>query len=139
MAAADRIHGKLGQVKLEKTGAATGGTVVASLNKWTLSLATDKVDVTAFQDTNKIYVTGLPDIKGTIGGWYDKTDKALFQMALGTVAGFLELIPSSLTPTDLWHGLAWIDASIDVAANGAVSIAGTFVAAGPWAMLPTIP
>ncbi len=118
---------------------ATGGAspvAVASLNKWTLDMTTDKVDVTAFQDTNKTYVQGLPDIKGTFGGWYDNTDMTVFDVALGTVAPFLKLVPNTLAPTHFWSGLAWLDASVDVSANGAVSIGGSFVAAGPWTLAP---
>jgi hypothetical protein len=132
-----RMYGDKGQIELEPTGAITGGTPVGSMNKWTCSFARDKADVTAFQDTNKVYVVGLPDIKGTIGGWWDSAESpALFGVALGDVAAFLTLIPSTLEPTFLWKGPAWIDAAIDVSATGAVGITGSFVASGAWAMEP---
>src|SRR5262249_44464334 len=135
MAASDRIHGSHGQVMMDKTGGATA-VAVASLNKWSLSMATDKVDVTCFGDTNKIYVQGLPDVKGSVGGFWDKTDRSLFEVAMGTVAASLKLIPSSLAATYFFSGLAWLDASIDVSADGAVSVSGDFVAAGPWTIAP---
>jgi hypothetical protein len=137
MAASDRIHGSHGSVKIDKTGGALA-VDVASLNKWSLSMATDKVDVTCFGDTNKIYVQGLPDVKGSIAGFWDKTDRTMFEIAMGTVSALLKLAPSTLDPTYLFSGLAWLDASIDVSADGAVSISGDFVAAGPWAMEPAI-
>jgi len=118
----------------------TGGTspeVVANLNKWTLDLARDKEDVTCFGDTNKQYVLGLPDIQGELGGVWDETTTPEFlRVALGDVPVMLELIPSTLTPTHMFKGLAYIDAGMDVDAQGAVTINGSFVAAGPWVLEP---
>lgn len=133
-----RFHGSKGQVALIDTSPAV---VLASLNKWTLDMARDRVDVTSFGDTNKVYVQGLPDIKGTIGGFYDAGDGGspagggnleLFDIAEGDEAVTLRLMPSTVTPERFWSGSAFIDASIDVAANGAVTINGSFVAAGAW-------
>ena len=45
----------------------------------------------------------------------------------------LELAPvDDLATTLNWSGLAYVDASIDVPANGGIAISGDFVAAGPW-------
>lgn len=137
MAASDRVHGMRGQVKMDKTGGATA-VAVASLSSWSLSFSTDKVDVTAFGDPNKIYVQGLPDVKGSVGGFWDKTDRTLFEAARGTTAALLELIPNTLDPTYLFTGLAWLDASIEVAVDGAVTVSGEFSAAGAWDMEPAV-
>jgi hypothetical protein len=135
MAAIDRISGDRGQIKVDPAG---GGAVVAvaSINKWTLSLAKELYKVTAFGDTNQVYTPGLPDISGNVSGFWDTTDRSLFTIALGTVAPFLHLIPNTLAPTYLFKGLAYLDASIDVGSGGAVTIAGQFKAAGPWVMAP---
>lgn len=138
MAATDRRHGSRGEVKIDPTGGASA-VAVASLNSWSLSMATDKVDVTCFGDPNKVYVQGLPDVKGSLGGFWDKTDLTLFDLAMGTVAALLKLIPSTLDPTYLFTGQAYVDASIEVSADGAVTISGDWVAAGPWTMEPTTP
>jgi len=131
-----RIHGSKGSVAL---GVGSPALVVASLNKWALNLARDRVDVTAFGDSNKQYVQGLMDVKGTFAGFYDAGagspldgNLSLFDAADGDVPVTLVLTPSDDAPTHYWTGLAYIDASIDVAANGAVTIAGSFAAAGPW-------
>ncbi len=137
MAAVDRVHGMRGQVKMDKTGGATAVTV-ASISTWSCSFATDKVDVTCFGDPNKIYVQGLPDVSGSVGGFWDKTDRSLFEAARGTTACMLELIPNTLDPTYLFTGLAWLDASIEVAVDGAVTISGDWSAAGPWDMQPAV-
>ena len=44
--------------------------------------------------------------------------------------------PSTLTPTHFWSGLAYLDAGMECAADGAVTISGSFVAAGPWSLDP---
>ena len=119
-----RYHGKQGQVKI-------GGAIVLSLNKWNLDLATDKEDVTAFGDSNKVYVQGLKDLKGSVSGWFDSSETALFVAADATTPITLELIPVSTTAIK-WAGPAWLDAAIDVPANGPVTVSGDFVAAGPW-------
>lgn len=134
--AGGRIHGSKGQMLMDPTGGATA-VAVADINSWTLNLARDTADVTAFQDTNKQYVTGLPDIKGTYGGWYNSVSyQVIFDAALGNIAVMLKLEPSSLDATNFFTGLAYIDAAINVPANGAVSISGNFVGAGPWTVNP---
>jgi hypothetical protein len=135
MAATDRIHGYKGDVKADKTGGATAVSL-ASINAWSASFATQKTNVTCFNDPNLVYVQGLPDIKGSLAGYWDKTDRTVFEVAFGFVAAMLELYPSSLDPTYYWNGLAWLDAAIDVKVDGAVTIKSDFVAAGPWEMLP---
>lgn len=121
---------------MDPTGGATT-VIVAALNSWTLDLKRDRADATCFGDTNKQYVQGLPDIKGDITGIWDETaSQVLFDQALGEVAAFLKLIPSTLAPTYFFSGLAYIDAAIDVKHDGAISIKGSYAAAGPWTMAP---
>jgi len=139
----NRMYGSKGQIKMDPAPPADPAPAVpvalASMNAWTLNMARNKADVTSFGDPNLVYVQGLPDIKGTLGGWYDSDDLAIFDAALGDVAVALELIPSTLMPTFLWTGLAWLDASIDVKATGAISLSGNFVAAAGWTRQPVGP
>lgn len=128
-----RRHGSKGQVLMDETGVAPGTpTLVASLNKWSLDMAREKAKVTAFGDTNHQYVQGLPDVKGSLGGWWDDEELRLFDVAQGEVAVILKLIPSSLAATAFFTGPAYLDASIEVGADGGVSISSEFVAAGDW-------
>lgn len=134
------MYGSKGEIKMDPAGGTGAAAVaVASMNSWTLNMARDKADVTAFGDPNKVYVQGLPDIKGTVGGWFDTDDVSIFDVALGDTSAWLELTPSSLFPTFLWKGLAWLDAAIDVKATGAVAISGNFVAAAGWVREPVVP
>lgn len=132
-----RQHGYKGQVLIDPAGGSTY-VAVASLNSWTLDMTRDLVDVTAFQDANKQYVQGLPDVKGTYSGWWDPTTTPteIFDVVMGSAAVGLKLVPSSLTATAFFSGLAYLDGSINVAANGAVAISGNWAAAGPWALAP---
>lgn len=134
MAAEDRIHGSHGSVEMDAAGG-VAYLVVASLNKWDLDISKDHVKVTCFGDANQVYVDGLPDIKGTYGGFYDPADGlVIFDVILGTVKPALKLLPSSLTPLVFFGGRATLDGKISVDAAGAVSIGGSFVAAGDWTL-----
>jgi hypothetical protein len=133
-----RIHGSKGKVELGSPPA-----LIASLNSFNLNMARDRVDVTAFQDTNKQYVQGLPDISGDYAGFYDAGagspdtgNLTLFDVAEGDESVLLTLTPSSAATTHYWSGLAFLDASVSVSATGAVTISGSFVAAGPWTRNP---
>lgn len=125
-----RYSGGKAVVEMGVGGAAVA--VVASLSQWSLNKATDKIDVTAFGDLNKVYVQGLPDIKGTLNGWFDSASDVLFDAAENASPSSLYLYPSSLLSGQYHYGPAWIDASITVDAKGACAIAGSFVAAGSW-------
>ena len=131
-----RIHGDRGKVEWDATG---GSTMVelGDTSKFTLNLTRDRVDATAFGDTNKQKLQGLPDFNGTLSAfWNLSTSPALFDVILGTVAPKLRLIPSRDEPTGYFEGLAYVDGSIDADVNGAVTIAATFDAAGNWTAAP---
>lgn len=134
-----RIHGSKGQVLMDPSGTIPGTpVVVASMNSWTLEMNRDRVDVTAFGDTFKQWVQGLPNIAGTLTGWYENTELDIFDVAQGDVAVALKLVPSSLASTHFWTGPAYLDASINVTATGAVSISSTYVGAGDWTREPVV-
>lgn len=121
---------------MDPSGGATA-VVVASLNSWSLDLSRDRADATCFGDTNKVWLQGLPNIEGEIGGIWNETESVpLFDVALGDIAAFLKLIPSTLAPTYFFSGLAYLDAGIEVAHDGAITVSGSFAAAGPWTMAP---
>ena len=130
-----RYHGNKGVVYGSITGTGTAINMV-SLSAWTLDMATDKVEVTAFGDLNKTYVQGLRDIKGTISGWWDSADDSLFDASESSDGMKLYLYPASTAATIYFYGPAFIDASINVSVTGAVSVSGNFVASGAWSRKP---
>lgn len=106
--------------------------IVESLNSWSYSAKRDRVDVTCFGDRNKKKVLGLPDISGGLGGFWNDLHPVLFDVADGTAPALLRLIPNKLQLAHFWEGPCYADASIKVDAKGAVSVDGTWDAAGDW-------
>ena len=129
--------GRDGLVKWDPTGGATGVALV-SIKSWTLSLATEKINVTCFQDTNRVYIPGMRDISGTLTGFWNSDDMSLVEATALTAPGMLQLIPHSNDPSALtpheFSGLAYMDAEIDTDVEGAPALSGTFMAAGPWTL-----
>lgn len=130
-----RFHGRTGIVYVSPTGTGTAVPAI-SLNSWSLDKTTDTVEVTAFGDLNKTYVQGLPDVKGSIGGFWDSVDDALFDATESTDGCKLYLYPSTTYPSAYHYGPAWLSASIAVSATGAISTTASFVANGSWGRRP---
>jgi hypothetical protein len=129
-----RYHGKKGVVYMSATGSGAAVTVVG-LNNWSLNMPTDKVEVTAFGDTNKQYVQGLPDVSGDIAGWWDDTSDQLYDASRSSDGVKMYLYPSSDVATKYWYGPAWVDFSIETGNEAGVSVSGSFVANGAWGQL----
>ena len=125
--------GRTGLVYLAIESATGVATSCIKLNSWNIDRATDKFEVTSFQDSNKTYVQGLPDVKGTISGFWDETETKPFGGAASSTGVKLYLYPDiTNSPTKYAYGTAWMDASITTPVNGAVSISANFVAAASW-------
>lgn len=129
-----RYHGAKGVVYMSTSGSGTASSLTGS-NSWTLNMATDKVEVTAFGDTNKQYVQGLPDVSGTISAWWDDTTDAPYDGSQSSDGVKLYLYPSSDATTKYWYGPAWVDFSIDTSNSAGISITANFVSNGAWGQL----
>lgn len=125
-----RYHGAMGRVMMSVSASTVA--VAVTMSAWTLNRKTDRVDVTSFEDSNKVYVQGKPDIQGTVSGFFESADDRLFDAAESTDGIKMYLYQSADALSLYWYGPAWIDASIEVPAQGAVSVSGTFAAAGSW-------
>ena len=123
-----RIHGRSGRLY---AGIASGGTAepITYLNKWSMDFSTDDVDVTSFGDTNKVYVSGLPDFSGSFGGFYDTATAQLYTAATDGVARKFYLYPDSSSTAQYWYGTATFDFSVTSGVGEAVAISGNFKAA----------
>lgn len=64
------VHGKGGAVKIGTPSA----TLVAAMNEWRLTSTADEVDITAFGDTDKVWMPGFKDGQLTFSGFYDDAD-----------------------------------------------------------------
>jgi len=125
--------GRTGAVYLAIESATGVATTCIKLNAWTLSRDTDTFEVTSFGDTNKTYVQGLPDLKGTISGSWDDSETKPFAGAASSTGVKLYLYPDiTNSPTKYAYGTAWLSASIETPVSGAVTISGNFVALASW-------
>jgi len=123
-----RIHGKSGRLY---AAIASGGSAepIAFLSTWTLDFSTDKADVTAMGDTNKVKVSGLPDATGKFGGWYDTATAQLYTASQDGVARKFYLYPDNATTGQYWYGTALFDFSISGGVSEGVAISGSIDAA----------
>jgi hypothetical protein len=125
-----RIHGRNGRVYMNL---ASGGTPepVAFLSSWSINFTVDKVDVTAFGDTNKIYVGGLPDAAGEFSGFYDDATTQVYTAAVDGIQRKFYLYPNNLTTSQYWFGAVLPDFKVNGAVSGAVEISSSWNAASP--------
>lgn len=130
------LSGRYGEVNYDPTGGATL-TPIASINAWKMSQKTDRIDVTCFQDVNRVYIPGMKDQSGDFSGYWNSAELTLFEAVDAPTPGMLELVPNTNEPGFSWKGLAYLDADIECAVNDAPKITGTWSAAGPWTFTST--
>ena len=125
-----RIHGRRGIVYIDVSAAGTGSAEpVAYLNSWSLNLSVDNAEVTAFGDTNKTYVAGLPDASGSYAGFYDTDSAQLYNAATGGEARKFYLYPDRTDTTEYFFGTGLFDMNIETPVGGGVTVSGDFSAA----------
>lgn len=126
-----RKHGNKGRFYMGIASDTAAAQPVAFINKWTLDFLTDKAEVTAMGDTNKIYVAGLPDSKGTISGWWDDATPQLYTAAQDGLPRRMYLYPSNDDNGKYWFGTILPDQSLSGGVSEAIGISGSFAAASP--------
>jgi hypothetical protein len=130
-----RYHGKAGVAYISVSATALASNI--TLTEWSLDQSTDVVETTSMGDSNKTYVQGLRDIRGTFSGMFDDTEyDTIFDAAESTDGIQVYLYPSSDAATIYWYGPAWLDASIRTGVSAAVEVSGNFVANGAWGRKP---
>ena len=103
---------------------------VAFIKSFSFNAATDKQDVTAFGDSNKVYVAGLPDASGDFAFWYDDATVQTYTAAVDGVARKFYLYPDFVTtPGQYWFGTFLPDFNVTAAIDGAVEGTGSWNAA----------
>ena len=123
-----RLHGRNGRVYMNLT---SGGTAepIAFLSAWSLSAETEKADVTAFGDSNKVYVAGLPDSSGDFSGFYDDGTVQTYTAALDGVARKFYLYPSTTNNAQYFYGTILPDFSVNTSVTGAIELSASWNAA----------
>ena len=86
------ISGRNGQVLWDPAG--TTPVEMLSLNAWVADFKTEYEDVTCFGDVNRVYIPGMKDAGGTLGGFFNSAELALFEAAEQDTPGLLKLVPS---------------------------------------------
>lgn len=128
-----RVHGRDGQFYVGVASSSATAEALPYVKKWSMSASTDRQDATAFGDTTKVYVGGLPDASGSFEGFYDTATTQTFSAALDGDARRVYLYPTTpSTAGPYWFGTAFFDFNIDTDVAGVVSINGTWSAATPF-------
>src|SRR6266566_5554752 len=125
-----RIHGRKGVIYMDIAGGGSASPLPFQA-KWSISFTVARADVTAFGDSNKTYVAGLPDASGDFSGFYDDATKQSYTAATDGIARAFYLYPSSATATQYWYGNILPDFKVDGDVNASVNVAATWVASGP--------
>jgi len=118
------IKGNAGSIKLSTN-------VVAEMKEWSVEVAQEFVDTTAFGDTMREQTATFASWSGSGSGSYDITDTS-GQLALQTawLAGTTVTPRFYVDTTHYYTGLAYVNASISAAVDGVVSVSYTFTSAG---------
>lgn len=126
-----RIHGRNGRVYMEVVSGAAA-TPLPFFASWSIKFETDKEEVTALGDGNKIYVAGLPDASGEFSGFYDDTTAQTYSAAVDGLARKFYLYPNTTgTPGtgQYFFGTVFPDFSVNGAVGGAVEVSASWNAA----------
>lgn len=120
-----RIHGRRGRVYL---AVASGGTAepIPFMSSWSINFETEKAEVTAFGDNNKVYVAGLPDASGEFGGFYDDATAQTYSAAVDGQPRKFYLYPSTLVNTQYFFGEILPDFAVEGAVDDAVSVTSSW-------------
>lgn len=120
-----RLHGRRGRVYL---AVASGGTAepIPFMSTWSINFETEKAEVTAFGDNNKVYVAGLPDASGEFGGFYDDATAQTYSAAVDGQPRKFYLYPSTLTNTQYWFGEILPDFAVEGAVDDAVAVTSSW-------------
>lgn len=124
-----RIHGRRGRIYLGIADDTAVATPLPFFATWSINFNVDKAEVTAMGDSNKIYVSGLPDASGQFAGFYDDATAQTYTAATDGLPRKFYLYPSTLTNTQYFWGTILPDISIDGGVGDAVKVSSSWNAA----------
>lgn len=123
-----RIAGRHGELYVDLTGSGAA-TPVPFLAKFSINFATDKIDVTAFNDANKVTIASLPTTEGDFSGFYDNATPQLYTAATDGLPRKTYIYPDNTTVATYFFGTAIFDFNVDVDNAGAATVTGSWAAA----------
>lgn len=124
-----RLAGRNGRVYLGLASSAATAEPLAFFAKWSLKAASDRFEVTALGDSNKVYVAGLPDASGDFSGFYDDSTVQTYTGAVDGQARKFYMYPNTNNTGQYWFGTVFVDFSVDGDVGGPVSVSATWAAA----------
>jgi hypothetical protein len=122
-----RLSGDNGRVYLGIANSAATPEPLPFIAKWSLKFNTDKYDVTAMGDGQKIYVSGLRDATGSFSGWYDDSTNQTYSAAVDGAPRKFYLYPSADT-TKYYFGQILADMNIDGGTGGGIAMSADWAA-----------
>ena len=124
-----RNHGSRGRIYMGIASSAATAEPLAFMNNWSINANTDKADVTAFGDSNKVYTAGLPDAQGDFSGFLDDATSQTYTAAADGAPRKFYLYPNTNDTTKYWYGTILPDFKADGAIDGPVKAAASWNAA----------
>lgn len=123
-----RLHGRRGRVYVAIASGAEASPL-PFIASWSVNFVTDKAEVTALEDDNKVYVAGLPDASGEFSGFYDDSTAQTYTAATDGVARKFYLYPNKAVNTQYFFGTILPDFSVNAAVDGPTAISASWNAA----------
>lgn len=123
-----RSHGRFAQLYVSIT---SGGSAapLSHTTDWSIAMTTDKADLTAQGDTNKVYAAGLPDGTITFSGFAsDTASTALIAGALDGIARKWYGYPFNSTSIYM-YGTGFVEWTTGTSVSGGVTMNGTIAPA----------
>ncbi len=118
-----REHGRFGRLYIATASAGTASPLLYAAS-FSVNLQTDQAEVTAFGDTSKTFVTGLPDGTVSFSGFHDNgTGTTLVAAALDGVARKAYIYPGA-SNTKYFFGTFFVSNTVDVAVGDSVKMSG---------------
>lgn len=124
-----RISGRRGRVYLGIASDTASAEPLPFVAAWSISFATEKIDVTAMGDTTKTYVTGIPDAQGEWSGFFDDATNQSYTAAVDGLARKFYLYPNTSETTKYFWGTILPDLSVSSTVNGAAEMTASWAAA----------
>jgi hypothetical protein len=124
-----RIAGRRGRIYMGIASDSASAEPLPFFADWSINFTTEKFDVTAMGDSNKVYVAGLPDAAGEFSGFYDDATNQTYTAAVDGLARKFYLYPSTSLTTQYFFGTIFPDFSVNGGVNGAVAVSASWNAA----------
>lgn len=123
-----RIAGRRGRIYMGIANDTATAEPLPFFAKWSIEFATEKHDVTAMGDSNKVYVSGLPDASGEFSGFFDDATHQTYDAAVDGLPRKFYLYPDVTAPTKYFWGTILPDFKVEGDVGGPVEVSASWAA-----------